>query len=147
MAEARPPAALPLGGTSADRQCSITDVDAAAERVDGQTREQLVGASHGGSLPANRDGQFGHVYRRLMVTGHPESVESCCPEPLDRWSEALATPTSRVMRGRGPLRRAAHPGGGARLAAGPPSRSRCGCADPGARRGPVPGAGWEDPVR
>ncbi|MGY1832257.1 SpoIIE family protein phosphatase [Geodermatophilus sp. SYSU D01180] len=84
--------AMPLGYIAVDADWRVTYVNVHGEAVVGRTWEQLVGTCFWASFPASRDDEFGRVYREVMATGTPQSVEAYYAEPLHCWFEVRAVP-------------------------------------------------------
>src|SRR3954470_10447733 len=85
---------MPVGFIGLDHDWRITYINRSGESVVGAGWDELVGASYWESFPANVDNEFGRVYREVVATGQPETVEDFYPEPLNRWYEVRAVPVA-----------------------------------------------------
>ncbi len=85
---------MPVGWLALDAEWRICGVNAAALRVIGKTRAELLGADYWASFPDNLHNAFGEAYRRARESGVPESVEAWYPEPLNTWFEVHAVPSA-----------------------------------------------------
>ncbi|GHE13451.1 SpoIIE family protein phosphatase [Klenkia taihuensis] len=85
--------AMPSGFFSVDRGWSFSFLNAAAERLLGRTRDQLLGRSVWAEFPDAVGTAFEDVYRSAVDTGRPQTFEAYYPAPLDAWYEVLAWPT------------------------------------------------------
>jgi len=88
---------MPIGLMELDRDWTVRFVNAAAERMTGYDRAELLGRSYWDAFPANLDNEFGRRYRHAVETGQPETVEAFYPEPLNRWFEVQAVPTPQGL--------------------------------------------------
>lgn len=82
--------AMPIGFIGLDHDWRITYINGAGEAVVGAGWDELVGADYWQSFPANVENEFGRVYRQVVATGQPQTVEAFYPEPLNRWYEVRA---------------------------------------------------------
>jgi PAS domain S-box-containing protein len=85
--------AMPSGFFSVDREWSFSFLNAAAERLLGRTRDQLLGRSVWAEFPDAVGTAFEDVYRSAVDSGRPQTFEAYYPAPLDAWYEVLAWPT------------------------------------------------------
>ncbi|KGM13487.1 SpoIIE family protein phosphatase [Cellulomonas bogoriensis] len=83
---------MPTAFFSVDPAWRFTYVNAEAERVLGQTREELLGQDLWERFPFAVGGTFEDRYRTSMDTGVPVAFEAYYPAPLDRWYEVRAWP-------------------------------------------------------
>lgn len=88
---------MPIGLIELDTDWTVRFVNAAAEHMVGYTRGELLDRSFWEAFPANVDNEFGHAYRDVVATGRPQTVEAFYPEPLNRWFEVHAVPTSQGL--------------------------------------------------
>ncbi|WP_448614847.1 SpoIIE family protein phosphatase [Modestobacter sp. URMC 112] len=72
----------------------FTYVNAEAERLLDQPREELLGADIWERFPAALGSVFETQYRRSMDTGEPTAFEAYYPPPLDSWYEVRAWPSA-----------------------------------------------------
>jgi GAF domain-containing protein len=84
--------AMPIGFIGLDTDWRITYINAAGEAVVGACWEELVGADYWESFPANVQNDFGRVYREVVATRRPQTVEEFYPDPLNQWYEVRAVP-------------------------------------------------------
>ncbi len=76
-----------------DRSWRFTYVNAEAERVLSNRRENLLGGGIWDLFPAAPGSDFERYYRHAMDTGEPVRFEAYYPAPLDRWYEVRAWPS------------------------------------------------------
>jgi serine phosphatase RsbU (regulator of sigma subunit)/PAS domain-containing protein len=76
-----------------DRSWRFTYVNAEAERVLSDRRENLLGGVVWDLFPAAPGSDFETYYRHAMDTGEPVRFEAYYPAPLDRWYEVRAWPS------------------------------------------------------
>jgi PAS domain S-box-containing protein len=88
---------MPVGLIELDTDWTVRFVNAAAERMVGYERADLLGRSYWDAFPANVDNEFGRRYRSAVETGQPATVEAFYPEPLNQWFEVQAVPTQRGL--------------------------------------------------
>ena len=84
---------LPTAFFELDRAWRFTYLNAAAERVLGTRREDLLGAVVWDSFPAANGSDFEAQYRRAMATGQGVTFDAYYPAPLDAWYEVHAGPS------------------------------------------------------
>ncbi|GAB3349384.1 hypothetical protein GCM10027300_12410 [Modestobacter lapidis] len=85
--------AMPAGFYSLDEEWRFTHVNAAAERLLGRSRDELLGAVIWTAFPDAVDSPFEAGYRKAVATGEPLSFDAYYPAPLDGWYELRAWPT------------------------------------------------------
>jgi PAS domain S-box-containing protein len=85
--------AMPAGFYSLDREWRFTHVNAAAERLLGHSRDELLGAVIWTEFPAAVNSTFEDNYRKAAATGEPVSFDAYYPAPLEGWYELRAWPT------------------------------------------------------
>jgi PAS domain S-box-containing protein len=85
--------AMPAGFYSLDVHWRFTHVNAQAEKLLGQSREQLLGRVIWEVFPATLDGVFERSYRQAVVSGQPVAFDAHYPAPLNGWYELRAWPT------------------------------------------------------
>jgi PAS domain S-box-containing protein len=85
--------AMPAGFYSLDAHWRFTHVNAQAEKLLGQSREQLLGRVIWEVFPATLDGVFERSYRQAVVSGQPVAFDAHYPAPLNGWYELRAWPT------------------------------------------------------
>jgi serine phosphatase RsbU (regulator of sigma subunit)/PAS domain-containing protein len=85
--------AMPAGFYSLDRQWRFTYVNAEAERLLGQSRDELLGELLWDAFPAAVNSVFEEHYRAAVRTGRPTSFDAYYPPPLDGWYELRAWPS------------------------------------------------------
>ena len=88
---------MPIGLIELDTEWTVRFVNAAAERMVGYTKAELLGRSYWDAFPANVDNEFGRSYRHAVATGEPQTVEAFYPEPLNQWFEVQAVPTPQGL--------------------------------------------------
>ncbi|WP_299954466.1 SpoIIE family protein phosphatase [uncultured Modestobacter sp.] len=88
---------MPIGLIELDPEWTVRFVNAAAERMVGYSRDDLLGRSYWAAFPANVDNEFGRAFRRAVDTREPQSVEAFYPEPLNQWFEVQAVPTPQGL--------------------------------------------------
>ncbi len=88
---------MPIGLIELDRDWTVRFVNTAAERMVGYERAELLSRSYWDAFPANVDNDFGRNYREAVATRQPRTVEAFYPEPLNRWFEVQAVPTSQGL--------------------------------------------------
>jgi PAS domain S-box-containing protein len=88
---------MPIGLIELDTDWTIRFVNAAAERMIGYTRDELLDRSYWNAFPANVDNEFGQAFRHAAATGEPQTVEAFYPEPLNQWFEVQAVPTPQGL--------------------------------------------------
>jgi len=96
-AEAQTLESMPIGLIELDPEWTVRFVNAAAERMVGYTRAELLGRSYWDAFPANRDNEFGRAYHRAVATREAQTVEAFYPEPLNQWFELQAVPTPQGL--------------------------------------------------
>jgi PAS domain S-box-containing protein len=85
--------AMPAAFYSLDRQWRFTHLNAEAERLLGQRREDLLGRVLWEAFPAALDSDFEDSYRKAIETGRPMQFDAYYPAPLDGWYELRAWPS------------------------------------------------------
>jgi diguanylate cyclase (GGDEF)-like protein/PAS domain S-box-containing protein len=80
------------GFFSLDRQWRFTYLNAAAERLLGRRRAELLGSDVWEAFPDAVGTEFEAVYRHVMDQQDTRSFEAYYPEPLDAWFEVTAEP-------------------------------------------------------
>ena len=88
---------MPIGLIELDTDWTIRFVNAAAERMVGYVRTELLDRSYWDAFPANLDNEFGDAFRRAVATREPQTVEGFYPEPLNQWFETQAVPTPQGL--------------------------------------------------
>jgi serine phosphatase RsbU (regulator of sigma subunit) len=88
---------MPIGLIELDTDWTIRFVNAAAERMVGYVRTELLDRSYWDAFPANVDNEFGRAYRRAVATREPQTVEGFYPQPLNQWFETQAVPTPQGL--------------------------------------------------
>ncbi|MGY5884683.1 SpoIIE family protein phosphatase [Modestobacter lacusdianchii] len=88
---------MPIGLLELDTEWTVRFINAAAERMVGYSRGDLLGRSYWSAFPANVDNEFGRAFRRAVDTREPQSVEAFYPEPLNQWFEVQAVPTPQGL--------------------------------------------------
>ncbi len=96
-ADAQTLESMPIGLIELDPAWTVRFVNAAAERMVGYGRADLLGRSYWDAFPANVDNEFGRDFREAVETGQPRTVEAFYPEPLNRWFEVQAVPTDQGL--------------------------------------------------
>lgn len=81
------------GFNTFDREWRYTYVNAAAAKMVGKTREELLGKNLWELWPHAADSPFGVAYRRAVRENVPLQVEAFYPEPLNAWFEARCYPS------------------------------------------------------
>ena len=84
--------AMPSGFFSLDASWRFTFLNAAAERLLGQLRGDLLGRSVWEAFPDAVGSAFETVYRGAVQSGEPQTFEAYYPPPLDAWYDVLAWP-------------------------------------------------------
>jgi PAS domain S-box-containing protein len=82
---------MPMGFLQFAEDWTVTYVNAAAERIFGRPREQLLGRDAWAAFPGNEDSVFGRAYRQVASTREPVVVEGFSPT-LGAWFEARSVP-------------------------------------------------------
>jgi PAS domain S-box-containing protein len=85
--------AMPAGFYSLDREWRFTHVNAAAERLLGHRRDELLGTVIWDAFPAAAGSPFEDSYKEAVATGVPVNFDAYYPAPLDGWYELRAWPT------------------------------------------------------
>jgi PAS domain S-box-containing protein len=85
--------AMPTGYLSVDHDWRFTVLNSAAERLLGQTRDELLGRSLLEAFPAHAGSDFERAYRAAVDTGQPQEVEAYYPAPLEAWYQVLCWPS------------------------------------------------------
>jgi PAS domain S-box-containing protein len=85
--------AMPAGFYSLDADWRFVHVNAEAERLLGQSRDELLGRSVWEAFPAVVNSVFEESYRRAVATGEPIAFDAHYPAPLNGWYELRAWPT------------------------------------------------------
>nr|WP_221203484.1 SpoIIE family protein phosphatase [Modestobacter versicolor] len=85
--------AMPAGFYSLDRAWRFAHVNAEAEKLLGQSRDDLLGQVIWDAFPAAVNSVFEESYRRAVTTGEPVAFDAHYPAPLDGWYELRAWPT------------------------------------------------------
>ncbi|WP_309229984.1 MULTISPECIES: SpoIIE family protein phosphatase [unclassified Blastococcus] len=85
--------AMPAGFYSLDPEWRFTHVNAQAERLLGQSRDELLGQIIWEAFPATVGGVFEESYRKAVSSGEPVAFDAYYPAPLDGWFEVRAWPT------------------------------------------------------
>ncbi|WP_231851670.1 SpoIIE family protein phosphatase [Modestobacter italicus] len=89
--------AMPAGFVSMDRDWRFSYLNAAAERLLGHSRKQLIGRTIWTAFPDVVGNDFEAGYRRAVDTGEPQTLEAYYPEPLNSWYEVLCWPTAEGL--------------------------------------------------
>lgn len=78
-----------------DRDFTIMEVNDETSRLDGRSREELVGRSHWEAFPGSEDAPFGEMLHRVMRERTPMALEHRYewPDGRTRWVESRAYPT------------------------------------------------------
>ena len=84
--------AMPSGFLSLDTGWRFTLLNAAAERLLGQTRDELLGRTIWEAFPDAVGNEFEAAYRAAVDSGEPRTIEAHYPAPLDAWFEVLCWP-------------------------------------------------------
>ncbi len=85
--------AMPAGFLSLDTEWRFTVLNTAAERLIGQSRDELLGRSIWEVFPDTVGNEFEAAYRTAVDTRTPQTIEAFYPAPLDTWYEILCWPT------------------------------------------------------
>ncbi len=85
--------AMPAGFYSLDRDWRFTHVNAEAERLLQNSREELLGRNLWETFPAAVNSVFEDSYRAAVRTGEPVAFDAYYPPPLDGWYEVRAWPS------------------------------------------------------
>ncbi len=85
--------AMPAGFYSLDVEWRFTHVNATAERLLGQARDELLGRLIWDAFPAAVNSVFEDSYRQAVATGEPVAFDAYYPAPLNGWYELRAWPT------------------------------------------------------
>ena len=85
--------AMPSGFLSVDTEWRFTFLNAAAERLLGQGRAELLGHTLWSAFPETVGNDFETTYRRAVATQAPQSLRGWYPAPLAAWYEILCWPT------------------------------------------------------
>ncbi|MCZ2836810.1 SpoIIE family protein phosphatase [Modestobacter sp. VKM Ac-2985] len=85
--------AMPAGFYSLDADWRFVHVNAEAERLLGQSRDDLLGRVIWEAFPAAVGSLFEENYRRAVATGEPIAFDAYYPAPLNGWYEVRAWPT------------------------------------------------------
>ncbi|MCO7220071.1 SpoIIE family protein phosphatase [Klenkia sp. PcliD-1-E] len=86
-------AAMPSGFLSLDGQWRFTVVNPAAEKLLGQSIDQLAGRTIWEAYPDTVGNEFEHAYRTAVRTQQPQTIHAYYPAPLDAWYDVLCWPT------------------------------------------------------
>jgi PAS domain S-box-containing protein len=81
------------GFDALDNEWCYTYVNAAAAKLLGKTREELIGKNLWEIWPHAADSPFGEAYRRAVAENVPVEVEAFYPEPLNAWIEVRCYPS------------------------------------------------------
>jgi PAS domain S-box-containing protein len=81
------------GFNTFDREWRYTYVNAAAAKMVGKAREELLGKNLWELWPHASDSPFGVAYRRAVAENVPLQVEAFYPEPLNAWFEVRCYPS------------------------------------------------------
>lgn len=84
---------MPTAYYQLDENWCFIYVNAAAERVLGRSRTELLGESVWKLYPATVDSIFDEQYRRAVETGHLVEFQAHYPAPLNGWYEIRAWPS------------------------------------------------------
>jgi len=85
--------AMPSGFVTLDDGWRFTVVNAAAERLVGLERAEMLGRTMWEVFPDTVGTEVEAAYRRAVATQTPQTLEAYYPAPLDSWYEILAWPT------------------------------------------------------
>jgi len=85
--------AMPSGFLSLDTNWRFTVLNAAAERLLGHLRTELLGRTIWEAFPDVVGNVFETTYRRAVETALPQTLEAYYPAPLDTWFEVLCWPS------------------------------------------------------
>jgi PAS domain S-box-containing protein len=85
--------AMPAGFYSLDREWRFTYVNAAAERLLGRSRDELLGRILWAAFPAAVNSDFEDNYRTAVRTGEAVQFDAHYPAPLHGWYEVSAWPS------------------------------------------------------
>jgi serine phosphatase RsbU (regulator of sigma subunit)/PAS domain-containing protein len=85
--------AMPAGFFSLDREWRFTHVNAEAERLLDNSREELLGRVLWDAFPAATNSVIEDSYRTAVRSGLPVSFDAYYPAPLDGWFEVRAWPS------------------------------------------------------
>ncbi|CCH89209.1 Putative PAS/PAC sensor protein (fragment) [Modestobacter italicus] len=85
--------AMPSGFLSMDTTWRFTVLNAAAERLLGHLRAELLGRTIWDAFPDVVGNEFEETYRRAVETGLPQTLEAWYPAPLDKWFEVMCWPS------------------------------------------------------
>ncbi|WP_369130736.1 SpoIIE family protein phosphatase [Modestobacter roseus] len=85
--------AMPSGFFSVDAGWRFTLLNAAAERLLGHDRGELLGRTIWEVFPEAVGNEFESAYRAAVETGEPQTLTAYYPAPLDTWYDVLAWPT------------------------------------------------------
>ena len=88
---------MPIGLIELDTDWTVRYLNAAAEKMVGYTRAELVGRSYWEAFPPTVDNEFGRTYRQAVQTGQTRLVDAFYPEPLNQWFEVQAVPTEHGL--------------------------------------------------
>ena len=82
-----------------NRNFTILAVNAAATRMTGLGREQLIGRNHWACFPGTEDAPVGRMYRRVMAEQRADVLEHMYryPDGREQWLEVRAFPVSEGM--------------------------------------------------
>ena len=83
---------IPTAFFALSRGWQFTYVNAAAERVLGRSRDELLDGTIWELFPAAVGSEFETHYRRVMETGEPVAFDAYYPAPLETWYEVRAWP-------------------------------------------------------
>ena len=81
------------GFNTFDREWCYTYANAAAAKMLGKPREELLGKNVWEMWPHAADSPFGVAYRRAVAENVPLQVEAFYPEPLNAWFEVRCYPS------------------------------------------------------
>ncbi|WNB86239.1 PAS domain-containing protein [Cellulomonas sp. ATA003] len=84
---------IPVAAISFDTEVRMSHVNAAAERLLGVPRAQLLGRTQWDLFPASRGTELETVYRRCLETGEPAMFVQYYP-PHDRWYRIEVEPVA-----------------------------------------------------
>jgi serine phosphatase RsbU (regulator of sigma subunit)/PAS domain-containing protein len=85
---------MSAGFYSLDRDWRFNYVNARAETLLERGRDELLGGVFWDLFPAAVDSMFEMAYRAAVTSGEQVEFEAYYPEPLDRWYEVRALPSS-----------------------------------------------------
>ncbi|MEI4271813.1 SpoIIE family protein phosphatase [Klenkia sp. LSe6-5] len=85
--------AMPSGFLSLDEQWRFTVVNPAAEKLLGQSIDQLAGRTIWEAFPDTVGNEFEQAYRAAVRTQQPQTIHAYYPAPLDAWYDVLCWPT------------------------------------------------------